>query len=47
MYAMKKEMLPILARLSQLREWADGLNRAITELEAACRGFDGSEANVD
>lgn len=47
MHAMKKEMLPILARIPEGRKGADALNRAVTELDAACGACDGSPESVD
>ncbi len=47
MHAMKKEMLPILARLQGIRNLANTLNLAITELDTACGDCDGSSNSVD
>ena len=47
MHAMKKEMLPILARIPEIREVANTLKLAIMELDIACGNCDGSSNSVD
>lgn len=47
MFAMKDEVLPILARVSGVSIKANVLNIVTWELDTACRACDGSPDTVD
>jgi hypothetical protein len=47
MFAMKKEMLPILSHVPDVGDSGKALTRAACRLDAVCRACDGSPDTVD